>query len=67
MDEHGIVKWFDADKGYGFILPDNDGDDLFLHVTNIEEKGFDPQPGDPVRYEIGEGRKGVEAKDVQSA
>jgi len=60
----GTIKWFDSAKGYGFIVPDAGGDDLFLHVTNIEEKGGDPQAGDPVRYEIGEGRNGIEAKNV---
>ena len=63
----GIVKWFSDQKGYGFITPDEGGEDLFVHHTSIEMEGFkNLQEGQNVEYEAGEGKKGPEATKVRS-
>ena len=62
----GTVKWFDDKKGYGFITPDDGGDDVFVHHSNISGEGFHTlSDGQAVEYEIGEGRKGPQAMDVR--
>jgi CspA family cold shock protein len=61
------VKWFSEERGYGFIIPDDGGKDLFVHRSNIQELGQTLREGQKVEYEIGQGRKGPEATNVQSA
>ena len=56
-----IVKFFNREKNFGFITPDNGEKDVFVHGSNVN--GF-ISDGDAVEFEIGEGRKGPEAKDV---
>ncbi len=62
----GTVKWFNSQKGYGFIIPDDGGDDLFVHHSNIVSDGFRTlTDGQKVEYEAGQGRKGPEATNVR--
>ena len=61
----GTVKWFNAQKGFGFIQPDDGGADLFIHFSNIAGAGFrNLEEGQKVEYEAQEGRKGMEATNV---
>jgi len=61
----GTVKWFNDDKGYGFITPDDGGSDLFVHHSNIEMPGFKSiKDGQRVQYEPAKGKKGPEATKV---
>ncbi|MCD6175287.1 MAG: cold-shock protein [Planctomycetes bacterium] len=62
----GKVKWFNDSKGFGFICPDDGGDDLFVHHTEIISQGFASlQEGQSVEYEVGEGKKGPCATQVK--
>ncbi len=62
----GTVKFFNREKGYGFISRP-DGDDVFVHYSNIEGAGYrNLEEGQEVEFEIGPGRKGDEARNVRA-
>ena len=64
----GTVKWFNAEKGYGFISPDDGGEDLFVHFTGIEGTGFKTlEEGAKVAFETSQGKKGLQAVNVTPA
>ena len=58
----GTVKWFNADKGYGFIGTENGGDDVFVHITDVKRAGLDGlNDNQKVSFEVETGRNGREA------
>jgi cold shock protein len=62
----GTVKWFNDEKGYGFITPDEGGQDLFVHHSAIQRSGFRSLPeGAKVGYDTEQGPKGPAAANVQ--
>ncbi|MFZ4826868.1 MAG: cold-shock protein [Phototrophicaceae bacterium] len=62
----GSVKWFNADKGYGFITRADGGPDLFVHFSAIDGNGYRTlKDGDPVEFEITDGKKGKQASAVK--
>ena len=64
----GTVKWFNDAKGYGFITPDDGGEDLFAHFSAIQMSGFKTlKEGDKVQFEVTQGPKGKKASNIQKA
>ena len=61
----GVVKFFNSQKGFGFISPEDGSKDLFVHVSEVDGGG-DLQDGENVEYEIGESRKGPCAVSVRA-
>ena len=62
---NGIVKWFNNQKGYGFITPENGGNDVFVHHTAILGEGYKSlNEGDAVKFDITRGPKGDQAANV---
>jgi CspA family cold shock protein len=60
----GTVKWFNAQKGFGFIQPDNGGPDAFVHVSAVERAGLDGlREGERIQYELEHGRNGKSAAE----
>ena len=61
----GTVKWFNSGKGFGFIVPDDGSDDLFVHHSEIKTKGYASlDEGQKVQFDIGQGKKGPCAVNV---
>ena len=64
----GTVKWFNDSKGFGFIAPDDGGSDVFVHFSAIVADGFRTlTEGQKVKFEVEDGPKGPQAKDVTAA
>ncbi|AKP78448.1 MULTISPECIES: cold-shock protein [Bacillales] len=65
--EQGKVKWFNAEKGFGFIEREN-GDDVFVHFSAIQSEGFKSlDEGQEVTFEVEQGQRGPQATNVQKA
>ena len=61
----GTVKWFNSTKGFGFINPDDGGDDLFVHRSEVRTNGYASlDEGQKVEFEVGQGKKGPCATNV---
>ena len=65
---NGTVKWFNVTKGYGFIEPEEGGNDVFVHITAVQQSGMEGlREGQKVAYELEEGRNGrMAASDLKS-
>ena len=63
----GRVKWFSEEKGYGFIENEEDGEDLFVHFSEIVDEGFKSlEEGAKVEFEVIDGRRGKQASKVEA-
>lgn len=65
---NGTVKWFNADKGFGFITPEDGGKDVFVHFRSIVSDGYKTlEDGQSVRFSVEQGQKGPQAAQVEIA
>ena len=63
----GSVKWFNGEKGFGFIAQDGGGPDVFVHYSEIQGTGFKTlDEGQSVEFEVGQGQKGPQAQSVRA-
>ncbi len=68
METTGTVKWFSNQKGYGFIIEDGTGKEVFVHYSAIQGQGYKSlQEGEKVKFEITSGQKGDQAVNVTKA
>lgn len=64
----GTIKWFDEDKGYGFIEPDEGDEDVFVHFSELNQEGFKTvDEDDRVEFDVEQGPKGLKATNVDQA
>jgi CspA family cold shock protein len=62
----GTVKWFNADKGFGFITPDDGGADVFAHFSAIQSSGYRSlEENQRVEFDVTEGQKGLQAENIR--
>ena len=62
----GTVKWFDDSKGFGFITPEDGGEDLFAHFSEIQGEGFKTlAENQKVEFEVTQGKKGLQASRIR--
>jgi cold shock protein len=61
----GIITWFNATKGYGFIAPGNGGKDVFAHISAVERSGVDLREGDNVTFDVVENRGKESAENLR--
>lgn len=61
----GKVKWFNGQKGYGFIIQEDNGKDIFVHFKDIESEPQSLDDNDEVEFEVSDGRKGPQAVNVR--
>lgn len=68
MTQQGKVKWFDTEKGYGFIAPEDGGKDIFVHRNNVENLDYNQglEDDEAVEFEVEETPKGLSATNVRS-
>ncbi len=63
----GTVKFFNSDKGFGFITPTTEGKDVFVHYSNVVGEGYKTlEEGQKVEFDLAQGRKGPEAQNVRT-
>ncbi len=63
----GTVKWFNGEKGFGFIAPDEGGDDVFAHFSAIAGSGFrNLDEGQKVEFDVEQGQKGLQAANIRA-
>ncbi len=68
MAQQGTVKWFNAEKGFGFISVDGGGPDVFVHFSAIEMDGYKSlDEGQRVEFDVTQGQKGPQAEHVRAA
>jgi CspA family cold shock protein len=62
---HGTVKWFNPEKGFGFVSPADGSPDVFLHISALKQAGLQDAPeGSSIHCEVGQGRKGIQVLRV---
>ena len=63
----GTVKWFNAEKGFGFIAPDGGGPDVFAHYSAIQTQGYkELSDGQAVEFDVTQGQKGPQAENIRT-
>ncbi len=68
MSQTGSVQWFNATKGFGFIVPDDGGNDVFVHISAVKEAGLDTlEDGQKVEFEVQENRGKQVAGNIKAA